>query len=264
MSAHHVNRNDRLAFTLVELLVAITLMSILGTMLSYALAGARQEARIKRAQSEVRMISQILQTKMNEIVMSKVELVYAPVCDPNLPVGDRNRFGWAPSKPIASESSRLVLMARRDLMRLVMPECRADLIYPPANLHFRSRHRNAGYVLANSAKLRTPSAWNRMRSVIGLRSAGQADNYYQLAGNVGSPSENAGIDSAILYGTNADYKAALDSDTRLALRCAVTDHSLDSAVRVSRVPVPDLGQYGSVRRDSDRQNPRSQHWQSGW
>ncbi len=203
MSARFANRNDRPAFTLVELLVVIALMSILATMMSYALASARQEGRIKRAQSEVRMISQILQTKMNEIALSKLELRYSAPANPVA-------LGVNPNP--AQERSRLVVMARRDMMRLVMPACRADLIYPPANLQFRTPNRNVvGSWVANCGKVAVPSEWNRMRTLIGLRSAGQADNYYQLAGNNLSPSQDPGVDSAILYGSSTVYNDALDT-----------------------------------------------------
>ncbi len=198
-----IGRQHRRGFTLVELLVVIALMSILSAMMAYALSGARQEGRIKRAQSEVRMISQILQSKMNEIALSKLELKYSSPANPSSPSG--------PSPNAARERSRLVVMARRDLMRLVMPTCRADLIYPPANLQFRTQNGSTGLWLANCAKVAVPSEWNRMRGLIRLRSAGQADNYFQLGGGTTSPTELPGFDSASLYAAGGTYKEALDT-----------------------------------------------------
>ncbi|MGV3484438.1 MAG: prepilin-type N-terminal cleavage/methylation domain-containing protein [Planctomycetaceae bacterium] len=160
--------NRSRAFTLVELLVVFVLMSILSGMMAYALAGARQDARFKRAQAEARAISVILQQKINDVNLSP--LSFAP------PV-DGGTGAAAPPIRTGVEQNRVNMLARRDLMRMVLPQCRADLIYPPARLQFR-------YVAditvptvgtASSIKVKHPNEWAQMRRLAGFAFPSGAD-----------------------------------------------------------------------------------------
>ncbi|MEO1525448.1 MAG: type II secretion system protein [Planctomycetota bacterium] len=162
----------RTGFTLVELLVVITLMVTLGGILTYALASAETEARIKRTQADVVSIGQILQTRMSEVSLGRVELTYAAGSSATAARGGfpfRGVNADDESYVEAQERSRLILLARRDLMRMVLPECRADLLYPPASIQYRTRV--GGSWVGRVAQLKPPSQWSRMRTVAGLQSA---------------------------------------------------------------------------------------------
>ena len=159
-------------FTLVELLVVITLMVTLGGILTYALASAETEARIKRTQADVLSIGQILQSRTSEVSLGRIELAYDPIA------GSAGTVGGYPADLTglsAAERSRLILMARRDMLRMVMPECRADLLYPPASLHFRTPAVGGGAWVANVASVKAPAQWERMRTLAGLLSAAELD-----------------------------------------------------------------------------------------
>jgi len=151
--------SPRNAFTLVELLVVIVLISVLTGMMSYALAGARQDARIKRAEAEIALISSVLQFRMNEINMQPVSFVPPFETSPG-----------APSSAIAPgiEANRVAMLARRDLLRMTLPQCRADLIYPPARLQYRKRE-TASSARPCAAKVRQPSEWGAMRRLAGFQ-----------------------------------------------------------------------------------------------
>ena len=62
----------RRGFTLIELLVVLTVMIILAAMMTYALASAQTDARIKRTQADLLSIWQLLQTRVSEISLSKM------------------------------------------------------------------------------------------------------------------------------------------------------------------------------------------------
>lgn len=176
-------------FTLVELLVVVTLMGILTGMFTIALSGARQDARIKRAQSEVRTLSVILQQKINDISLAPVRLV-----------------GNTTNAASSLEQNRVTMLARRDLMRMTMPQCRADLIYPPARIQYTGFTIATG-TFATAAKVEQPSEWAQMRRVAGFafHTGAQVEN----AGGIPAVFTGAAIDSAGAYGANAQLRTAL-------------------------------------------------------
>lgn len=148
-SRSHSRRTSH-GFTLVELMVVVALMSILGSMFSIALSGAREDARIKRAKAEVRALSVILQQKVNDISLAPVRMV-----------------GNTTNAASSLEQNRVTMLARRDLMRMTMPQCRADLIYPPARIQYTG-FTIAGGPFATAAKVEQPSEWAQMRRVAGF------------------------------------------------------------------------------------------------
>lgn len=171
-------------FTLVELLVVVTLMSLLSGMMSIALSSARQDARIKRAEAEVRTISTILQQKINDINLAPVPIL-------------GNTIGAANS----IEINRVNMLARRDLMRMSLPQCRADLIYPPARLQF-----GLTTGAASSVKIEQPSEWAQMRRVAGFTNPSGVQ--VEFASSV-TPFSLPGTDSIGLYNGSGALRTAL-------------------------------------------------------
>lgn len=183
-------------FTLVELLVVMTVMVSLGGMLTYALASATHGARIQRTQADVLSIGQILQSRVNEVSLTPVSVVYGRSGLElfrggfiNLsPISGPGTGGLTTNQRIisfvAQERSRLVLQARRDLARMTLPECQADLLYPPASLQFRTFYQDPGQSgwLPNVAQIKPPAQWNRMRTLAGLFSAAEIDAEYTRIG----------------------------------------------------------------------------------
>ena len=231
--ARRVDR--RSGFTLVELLVVITVMVTLGGMLTYALASATTDARIKRTQADVLTIGQLLQSRVNEVSLAQVSLVYGRS---GLELARAGLFvppgggaitgpGTASVRPSASptrdqlvnfqasERARLVLMARRDLARMVLPECQADLLYPPASLQFRTIGPSGWY--PNVAQVKPPAQWSRMRSLAGLYSAGDIDAEYNVVNSVNnstSPATNPEF-GAIAEAAAPAFEAILKQDTKV-------------------------------------------------
>lgn len=204
-------------FTLIELLVVLTVMVTLGGMLTLALSSAVREAKSKRTQADVLTIGQLLQTRMNEISLSKVELIYGASGEEIYTAAGSGAqsaggLGFGGTVSIgafnAAERSRLVLSARRDLARMVMPECQADLLYPPASLQFRTLVTSStGY--PNIAQVRPPAAWIRMRKEAGLLSPGAVDQRYGPS----NPCNDPTVDS-ISASSDATFEAILRLSTK--------------------------------------------------
>lgn len=220
------------AFTLIELLVVMTLMISLAGVMGLALRSSVTEGRIKRSQTEVLTMGQLLQTRVNEVSLSKLELSFGR--DVSLPVGGGQPLfrpvaqindlfgnvigGGNPSDAevySALERSRMLVLARRDLARMIMPTCRADLLYPPVSIQFRS-YVTRSYVrpnqppgsglevvrgwIPNVVQLKPPFQWNRMRALIGLRSAAEADDFYRrTSNNALSPTRDPEVDAIGLF-----------------------------------------------------------------
>lgn len=231
----------RPAFTLIELLVVITVMVALGGMLTYALASAETDARIKRTQADVITIGQLLQSRVNEVSLSQLSLVYG---DSGLElarqslvsmqaIGGVGTGGLTTNAErtffMTNERARLVLYARRDVARMVLPECQADLFYPPASLQFRTYHvtSNATGWLPNVAQVKPPSQWSRMRTMAGLLSAADIDANYTGTNSVGArnPATNpeydaiaeAGVatfENLLKHDANQTYNAGSPTPTR--------------------------------------------------
>lgn len=180
---------SKAGFTLVELLVAISLVALVSAMLSTAMSGAVREARLKRAQGELLNYGQLLQAKMNSIAFGRLNINQSPIRfqQEETPSGLGTRSN---SNTVLSDSdiesndlSRMRMLARRDFARMSLPECQADLFYPPATLQFRIdiRNSNNGVMSPSCAQISPPPAWDRMRSLLGLRTGSEIDDYMRWA-----------------------------------------------------------------------------------
>lgn len=109
------NRN---AFTLVELLTAVVVVSILAAMVVSALSAAAGTARKARAEKQVQVIHELIATRMEEFITRRVS---APVCAnlPPLPFQGVTLDG--------AESNRSRLLELRHLLRTELPDRISDL-----------------------------------------------------------------------------------------------------------------------------------------
>jgi prepilin-type N-terminal cleavage/methylation domain-containing protein len=104
----------RSAFTLVELLVTITIIGMMAGLVLGAMSAARQASREAATKATI--------AKLNSIIMKRYESYLTrrvPVSLSNLP-------------PAQAAQDRLY--AIRDIMRMEMPDCTADISSPPISL----------------------------------------------------------------------------------------------------------------------------------
>lgn len=101
-------------FTLVELLVTITIIAILASVALAALAGARQMARVAATKATI--------TKLNDLVLRKYDSYLTRRVAFNIVSG-------APSPMPPLVTARVRLQALRQLMRLEMPDRYSDITF---------------------------------------------------------------------------------------------------------------------------------------
>lgn len=109
----HLMAESRRGFTLVELMVSISIIGIMSSMVLYALLGAQTDAKIARTRGTVQKINEIILQKWEEFRYKPIQL--------ELPSGVVH----------AREVARLRMTVLRDVMRMEMPDRITDLIYPP-------------------------------------------------------------------------------------------------------------------------------------
>jgi len=146
----------RRSFTLVELLVAISIMAILGTMTMIALAGAQRDAEVSRTRSTIRKINEIILAKWEEYATRQL-----PVELPVLALVPNPNAGGA--IPVAGqEIARMRMVGLRDLMRMEMPDRITDVLWSPTllNIEVRLNNNRSLYPLGS---LPYPSLWSGYR-----------------------------------------------------------------------------------------------------
>jgi prepilin-type N-terminal cleavage/methylation domain-containing protein len=99
----------RLAFTLVELLIVLTIVAILSGMALAALSGAAEEGRRQRARAQIEKLDQLISEKWNSYRFRQLPIRISPT----LP-------------PLAAATLRL--NALRELMRMELPDRLTDVI----------------------------------------------------------------------------------------------------------------------------------------
>jgi prepilin-type N-terminal cleavage/methylation domain-containing protein len=131
-SLHPAPRAPRPGFTLVELLVVITILAILASMMLFALAGAQENAKQARTQGTIAKLNTIIMQKYESYRTRRVPVDVKKVATyyQTLTNSDK-RFIPASFKEMQAQA-----MARtdalRDLMRLEMPDGFLDITDDPA------------------------------------------------------------------------------------------------------------------------------------
>ena len=118
-------------FTIIELLVVISLMAILGGMSLVALRGAQQDAFVAKTRATIRKIQSIIDSRYEQYRYMDLDYVVTTGSEQSnrLPVA---RLAAPTVLPIGGESdgvlhSRIRLQLVRDLMRMELPDCPGDV-----------------------------------------------------------------------------------------------------------------------------------------
>lgn len=132
------------AFTLVELLVVMAVMTLLASLVLSALSGAAEQARENRTRSQIQKIHELLMSRYEEYRYRRVPPMKARIADPTNPRAN----------VVARQRDRVDKI--RELMRMEMPNHKVDLSIGVQTL------------------ATPPGLWNRYRRTV-IRRTGAAD-----------------------------------------------------------------------------------------
>jgi prepilin-type N-terminal cleavage/methylation domain-containing protein len=116
--------NFRRAFTLVELMVTIVIISILASLTLAGLAGARNRSKVGKTESTIRKIDDLIKPLFDAYADRRVDVGYLENASPSRPTaGDCPSCYRIDGSPIpAKVAAWRILYAKRQLMCLELPE----------------------------------------------------------------------------------------------------------------------------------------------
>ncbi len=123
------HRNVPRGFTLVELLIAISIMGILASMVLFTLGGAQREAKITKTRTTIEKINAVLMERFEEYRYRSVKL--------QIPISLTQKNPNSNIVPLSPRNfARIRAVVLKDLMRMEMPDRQSDLEYTPTNVFF--------------------------------------------------------------------------------------------------------------------------------
>lgn len=116
------------AFTLVEILVSLVIISIMGTMVLTAVSGVTNTARIARTRNIIAACDAVIQEQYESYKFRPlpVEIPVFPVQEINV-AGPPARTFDASFEVLTTEAARVRLIMTRDLQRMELPDKRLDI-----------------------------------------------------------------------------------------------------------------------------------------
>ncbi len=152
----HQQKKSEKAFTLVELLIAISIIGIMGGMVLFALLGAQNDAKVARTRGTVQKINEIVLQKWEEYRYKSINVQLDPAL--TVPVN-----GVYPVTP--REAARVKMIVQRDVMRMEMPDRITDLIYPPT--HYTIEYTNpSGTVTSRKLRRAIPPGYGLLYNTL--------------------------------------------------------------------------------------------------
>ncbi len=232
----------RPSFTLVELLIAISIIGIMTGMIMFALLGAQTDARVARTRGTIQKLNDIVLQQWEEYRYKPVDVRLPEFAKTPIPGTNPPRYPMSPR-----EIARLRMLVLRDTMRMEMPDRITDMLYHPSQ--FTVAYLNGGVESA----VRLPRAlpprfgllYDSLRSTIGML---RAQGHPQWAGltlnalpavNPFPPGE--AVDRFSAQG-DEDWHDAVQSSELLYLLVSSSQYAGSSALeffRASEVGDPD-------------------------
>lgn len=129
------HNSKRSAFTLVEILVTVMILSILSSMILFAMTSALEMAKEQQTKSRIARLDREISRLWNGYLSRRVPIRFYnpdPIDDPEDDANNISPSDWYGLKQWRDARKQGRLVALRDLMRLEIPDRITDVIVPPA------------------------------------------------------------------------------------------------------------------------------------
>ncbi|MAI33763.1 MAG: protein containing Prepilin-type cleavage/methylation [Rhodopirellula sp.] len=123
------HQRSKNAFTLVEVLVVIVILSIMGAMVTTAVSGVTTTAKRSRTKTIISIVDSVLAEHYANL---KYRQLPVEIPDLFIPSGNANEVGY---EVLASEAARVRLMMIRDLQRMEIPDRLSDITTAPSQMY---------------------------------------------------------------------------------------------------------------------------------
>ena len=143
-------RSAQRGFTILELLVAIAIISLFSAMITVGMSTLQRQAQIRRCEQQVKKIDELIQTRFSELINKPL-----PIQFPSL--------GTNPSPAQIAFRKFQIMTCRRELMRMELPDRITDVTN--ISYMFRDPTTNTQYAMM------TPSSTNAFRRKATLNSS---------------------------------------------------------------------------------------------
>lgn len=217
-------KKNRLAFTLVELLIVVGLIAFMSSMITYALLGAQTDARVAKSRSTIQKLNEIVLQQWEEYRYRPVDIRKTSYRTAAQPVVLPS--GVTPVAIAPRALGHLRMLVLRDTMRMEMPDRVTDILYGPSPYQIPQHIAQSGCYLANRA---VPSKFGLLHS--SLKSAvansihssnllGPSPAYPKFP-DLGTSGVDIGLPSSgptqLFTGNLADWETAVQSSELLYL-----------------------------------------------
>ncbi|MGI9460069.1 MAG: type II secretion system protein [Pirellulales bacterium] len=122
-------QQSKTAFTLVEVLMVIVILSIMGAMVTTAVSGVTVTAKQSRTKTIIAIVDSVLAEHYANL---KYRQLPVEIPDLFLPSSNANEVGY---EVLASEAARVRLMMIRDLQRMEIPDRLSDITTAPSQIY---------------------------------------------------------------------------------------------------------------------------------
>ena len=121
---------SKTAFTLVEVLVVIVIISIMGAMVTTAISGVTTTAKQSRTKTIISLIDSVLAERYANLKYRQL-----PVEIPDMFTDVNGGAGEVGLEVLATEAARVRLMMTRDLQRMELPDRLSDITTAPSQMY---------------------------------------------------------------------------------------------------------------------------------
>lgn len=165
MSVHIKTCRARPSFTLIELLIVITVIGIMAGMVLYTLAGAQRDAAVARTEATIRKLNEIILARWEEFRYRSVTIHLPQDALQTFAIGSQKQTILSPR-----EGARLRMLVLRDTMRMEFPDRYTDILYPPTKYNVATwtadngtPHNNTSNDIGVPLEREVPSVYNNLR-----------------------------------------------------------------------------------------------------